>query len=179
MLGNRYMARVYSLYVQLNDMLSKTLIALGASIVGFAVISMLLGAFERYFVGMGYAWINDLPPLLMPWLVFPILGVIIRTDQHIKVEIAPSMLNGRAYNVLQIAVYTVCFVAALVFCIGSAGAVAFFRHLGEVTELEFELPKWWIYLALTVGFGLLANFSLEKIISECIKLAKSTSKKEK
>lgn len=165
------MKRFFHLYVRLNDLISLTAISLGGLIMGFAVFALLLSAFERYFIGMGYSWINDLPPLLMPWAIFPILGVLIRDERHIRVEIAPSMLAGKPLIALQISVYAVCFVAALTFCIGSSEAVAFFRMLGEVTELEFEFPKWWVYLAFPIGFAILANFSLEGIIRESLKLA--------
>ena len=172
------MARLFHLYVRVNDFISLAAISVGGAIMGFAVFALLLSAFERYFIGMGYSWINDLPPLLMPWAIFPVLGVIIRDELHIRVEIAHSMLTDKPRIILQIFVHTVCFVSALTFCIGSSDAVAFFRMLGEVTELEFEFPKWWIYLAFPVGFGILANFSFEGIIRESLKLTDGTYETE-
>ena len=141
-------------------------LALGAAIVGFAVIALFSGAVERYVSGMGYTWLNDLPPMLMPWAVFPILGVLIRSDRHIMVEVLPTLLRGRARNVLRLTVFSICLVTALIFCWAGGEAVMFFRNLGEVTESEIEIPVWTMYLSFPVGFALLANFSLEAVLKE-------------
>ena len=164
------MQRIFNVYVRINDLLSAAAVGLGALIVGFALIALFSGAVERYAIGMGYAWLNDLPPMLMPWAVFPILGALIRTDGHIKVEVLPSMLHGRKRSYVQLAVYTVCLISALVFCWGGWEAVSFFRTLGEVTESEIEFPIWYMYVSFPVGFALLANFSFESILRECQRL---------
>ncbi|HER26547.1 MAG TPA: TRAP transporter small permease [Rhodospirillales bacterium] len=164
------MERIFNVYVRINDIISAAAFSLGALIMGFALIALFSGAIERYFIGMGYAWINDLPPMLMPWAIFPILGALIRTDGHIRVEILPTLVQGRTQTVIRLAVYVICLISALVFCWGSSGAVAFFRTLGEVTETEIEFPIWYMYLAFPVGFGLLANFSFESALRECRRL---------
>jgi len=158
--------RLLSIYVRINDAISVVILALGAVIVGFAVVALFSGAVERYVSGIGYAWLDDMPPMLLPWAVFPILGVLIRSDRHIAVEVLPTMLRGRARTLLRLAVYLVCLAAALTFFWAGVDAVAFFRELGEVSESEIEFPIWTMYLSFPVGFGLLANFSLEAALKE-------------
>ena len=160
------MQSIFNVYVRFNDILSAAAIGLGALIVGFAVLALFGGALERYFLGMGYAWINDLPPMLMPWAVFPILGVLIRSGGHIKVELLPALVKGRKQSYVQLCVYAICLVSALVFCWGGWEAVSFFRQLGEVTESEIEFPIWYMYVSFPFGFALLANFSFEALIRE-------------
>jgi TRAP-type C4-dicarboxylate transport system permease small subunit len=159
--------RLFKIYVRFNDILSATTVGLGALIVGFAVLALFGGAVERYALGMGYAWINDLPPMLMPWAVFPILGALIRSGGHIKVELLPALVSGRNKSYVQLGVYVVCLLSALVFCWGGWEAVSFFRTLGEVTESEIEFPIWYMYVSFPFGFALLANFSFEGILREC------------
>lgn len=160
------MQRIFKFYVRINDIISAAIVGLGALIVGFALIALLSGAMERYAIGMGYAWLNDLPPMLMPWAVFPILGVLIRTDGHINVELLPTMLRGRARSAVRLTVYFISLTSALVFCWGGIEAVSFFRKLGEITESEIEFPVWYMYAAFPFGFAILANFSFESILRE-------------
>tara|TARA_Y100000294_G_scaffold164269_2_gene170892 strand:- start:546 stop:1055 length:510 start_codon:yes stop_codon:yes gene_type:complete len=158
--------RAFTIYLRINDAIAVLALALGAAVVGFAVIALFSGAVERHVSGMGYTWLNDLPPMLMPWAVFPILGVLIRSDRHIMVEVLPTLLRGRARNLLRLTVYLICLVAALIFCWAGGEAVLFFRSLGEVTESEIEIPIWTMYLSFPVDFALLANFSLEAVLRE-------------
>ena len=50
---------------------------------------------------------------------------------------------------------------SLIFLQAGNEAVALFRRLGQLMELEIELPIWWMYLAFTTGFFILLLFSLE------------------
>ena len=49
-------------------------------------------------------------------------------------------------------------------------AVALFRRLGQLMELEIELPIWWMYLAFPTGFAILALFAVELMLETIMKL---------
>jgi len=42
--------------------------------------------------------------------------------------------------------------------------------LGQVMELEIEIPVWWVYLAFPCGFGIMILFALELILVELLAL---------
>jgi TRAP-type C4-dicarboxylate transport system permease small subunit len=151
---------------RVNDALAWAAMALGMAIVAFAVAALAASAIERHVTGMGYAWMNDLPPFLMPWCVFPLLGVLLRSGRHITVEVAPTLLHGGRLRALRLLVAAICVVTGVAFCIAGLEAVTFFQMMGEVTETEIEIPFWWLYAAFPAGFGLFALFALEMLLRE-------------
>ena len=61
-------------------------------------------------------------------------------------------------------------VLATVFLIAGMDAVILFRELGQVIELEFDLPYWYVYLSFPVGFGILALFAIELLLTDLMAL---------
>jgi TRAP-type C4-dicarboxylate transport system permease small subunit len=45
-------------------------------------------------------------------------------------------------------------------------ATSLYFKLGQVMELEIEIPIWWVYLAFPTGFTIMAIFALELVLSE-------------
>lgn len=142
--------------------------ALGMAIIAFAAISLFAAAIERHVSGRGYAWMNDLPPFLLPWCVFPLMGVLYRSGRHISVEVAPTMLAGKSRHALQFAISSIVFASAAYFCHAGIDATGFFRMLGEVTETEIRLPFWALYAAFPTGFAVLALFALEAMLRSAL-----------
>ena len=61
---------------RVNGFIERIVMAIGMAIIAFAVLAMTGGAITRYYTGMGYDWVMDLPPIMMPWLVFLLCGVL-------------------------------------------------------------------------------------------------------
>lgn len=151
---------------RVNDVVTWLVTALAMAIVAFAVIALFASAVERHVSGIGYAWMNDFPPYLMPWCVFPMLGVLLRKGRHITVEVMPHMLRGGALRGLRLAVAAICLVTGIAFTVAGLGAVEFFQTMGQVTETEIEIPLWWLYAAFPAGFGLFSLFAFETLLRE-------------
>ena len=79
----------------LNDAIAKVITALGIAIIAFSVLALTGGAVTRYFTGLGFDWIMDLPPVMMPWMVFLMVGVLLRSRSHITVDFVPRYLSAR------------------------------------------------------------------------------------
>jgi|TARA_B100001079_G_scaffold211193_1_gene185320 TRAP-type C4-dicarboxylate transport system permease small subunit len=150
----------------INDLVSKIVMAIGMAIIAFAVLAMAGGAVTRYYTGMGYDWVMDLPPIMMPWLVFLLCGVLFRSGAHITVDFLPRYLTVRGQRILQLFVHLVVLAATIVFLIAGIEAVALFRMLGQVMEIEFDLPMWYVYLSFPVGFAILASFTVELVLDD-------------
>ena len=58
----------------LNNFLAKVSYFIGILIVAIMVMALSLSAITRYISGTGYDWLIELPPVLVCWLVFPLLG---------------------------------------------------------------------------------------------------------
>ncbi|WP_416897645.1 MAG: TRAP transporter small permease [Minwuia sp.] len=159
---------IYRILRRINDVIAAVAMALGMAIVAFAAISLFAAAIERHVSGRGYAWMNDLPPFLLPWCVFPLMGVLYRSGRHISVEVAPSLLGGHRRHALEFAISVIVFSSAVYFCHAGIDATGFFRMLGEVTETEIRLPFWALYAAFPTGFAILALFALEAMLRSAL-----------
>ena len=144
-----------------NRLLTVAATALATAITALMVTALTASALTRYISGTGYDWLIELPPALVPWLVFPLLGPLLRQGQHIQVDILPTLLRGKRLLYLQFAVYLIALTGAVIFTLAGIEAVTLFRNLGQLMELEVEIPIWWMYLAFPVGFFILGLFALE------------------
>ncbi|MEZ5845036.1 MAG: TRAP transporter small permease [Hyphomicrobiaceae bacterium] len=151
-------------YRRLNDWLQAAVVAFTGFVVLVIVVAPLVAAIVRYYTGQGYDWLAEMPPQLVPWVVFPMMGVLLRHDRHISVDIAPYLLSGRAYTLLRALVLAISLAACIVFGWYGAESVAFFRRLGQLSTTEIEFELWYLYISYPVGFALAANFCLEALL---------------
>ena len=98
------------------------------------------------------------------------LGPLLRTGDHIQVDLVPALLSHRNKQILRLATSVVALIASIVFLIAGTEAVTLFKGLGQMMELEVEIPIWTMYLAFPVGFAMLASFSLEAILQSIARL---------
>lgn len=156
-------------------MLESLTVVLSSTIAAIMVLALTLSAVTRYVSGTGYDWFIELPPALMPWLVFPLLGPLLRSGSHIQVDLMPNILTGRPLSLLKVFVYATMLAGAVIFFLAGNEAVALFLRLGQLMELEVEIPIWWMYLAFPTGFAILSLFSFELLVEELVEL---TGRKE-
>lgn len=135
-----------------------------SAIAAAMVLALTLSAITRYVSGTGYDWFIELPPALVPWMVFPLLGPLMRSGSHIQVDFLPNFLSGKKLLALRAVVNATVLCGALIFFVAGNEAVALFQRLGQLMELELEIPIWWMYLAFPTGFAILALFSLELLL---------------
>jgi TRAP-type C4-dicarboxylate transport system permease small subunit len=159
----------------LNDFIARVAMAVAMIIIAITVVALFGGAITRYLTGIGYDWVLEFPPMMVPWLVFPLLGVLLRRGQHIGVDFLPGKLSVRGSQVLRLTCNIIAFLAALTFFYAGLDAVSLFKMLGQVTEMEFEFPIWYMYLSFPVGFALLASFSFELVLMNISDLSQGVS----
>ena len=152
----------------INDRIFRFAMALGTAIVGFMVLALTASAVTRYTTGTGYDAYIEMPPVLVPWLVFPLLGPLLRQQEHITVDVLPIFLSERGVKVLRLALNLVTIAASIVFMVAGIEAVELFMGLGQMLELEIEFPIWYMYLAFPVGFLILISFAVELALAEIL-----------
>jgi TRAP-type C4-dicarboxylate transport system permease small subunit len=148
-----------------NDWLEKIVMVVTPCLVAFSVLVLFGGALTRYFTGTGFTVFQELPPMLMPWLVFPVAGCLLRTGGHITVDFLPDMVGERGNRILRVVGSLIVVAAGITFIVAGLKAVALFRMMGQMTEMEFSFPIWWIYLSFPVGFAMLVSFALENLLA--------------
>ena len=134
---------------------------MGIIIVAIMVMALSLSAITRYVSGTGYDWLIELPPVLICWLVFPLLGPLLREGNHIQVDFLTSIISTKQAKYLKIMMNLTAFIASLIFFKAGMEATMLYFNLGQMMELEIDIPIWWMYLSFPVGFIILALFSLE------------------
>ncbi len=146
---------------KLNNFLAKASYLVGIIIVAIMVVALSLSAITRYVSGTGYDWLIELPPVLICWLVFPLLGPLLREGNHIQVDFLTSIISTKQAKYLKIMMNLTAFIASLIFFKAGMEATMLYFNLGQMMELEIDIPIWWMYLSFPVGFIILALFSLE------------------
>ena len=155
-----------------NNILSNIALAAAMAIVLLMVLALTLSASTRFITGIGYDWFIELPPVLVSWLVFPLLGYLLKSSQHIKVDFLPTFISQETRKYLNPLINLIALVSACVFLRGGIDATLLYYNLGQVMELEIEIPMWWMYLAFPVGFLMLALVALELLLSDLRNLIK-------
>ena len=153
-----------------NGWLEKAIYVLAAFIVANMVLALFLSALVRYLSGTGYDWFIELPPILTSWLVFPLLGPLLKSGNHIKVDVLNNALSTRNLSLLKLLISLIALLASIVFLMAGIEATSLYFKLGQVMELEIEIPIWWVYLAFPSGFAIMALFAMELVLSEILVL---------
>tara|TARA_A100001011_G_scaffold295230_1_gene307525 strand:- start:20 stop:577 length:558 start_codon:yes stop_codon:yes gene_type:complete len=154
----------------LNEWLEKAIYLLAIFIVANMVLALFLSALIRYASGTGYDWFIELPPILTSWLVFPLLGPLLKSGAHIKVDILNNLLAPQQLSILRLIIAVIALLSSIVFLVAGIEATSLYFMLGQVMELEIEIPVWWVYLAFPCGFGIMILFALELILAELVAL---------
>ncbi|MEM1428515.1 MAG: TRAP transporter small permease subunit [Pseudomonadota bacterium] len=158
------MSALIALLKSVNTAIGHLVTILSSLIIAIMVAALTGSAVTRYFSGTGYDWLIELPPALVPWLVFPLLGPLFRAGEHVSVDLLPTFLSGRALIGLRAFGALVTLIGAIIFLLAGVEATGMFRMLGQIMELEIEIPIWWMYLAFPTGFAILASFALEALL---------------
>ena len=153
-----------------NEWLEKAVYMLAIFIVANMVLALFLSALVRYLSGTGYDWFIELPPILTSWLVFPLLGPLLKSGSHIKVDVLNNTLSSKNLSLLRLVISLIALLASIVFLMAGIEATSLYFKLGQVMELEIEIPIWWVYLAFPTGFAIMAIFALELVLSELLTL---------
>ena len=153
-----------------NNYLAWATLTLAMLIIFIMVAALFLSAATRFITGTGFAWFIELPPVLVSWLVFPLLGPLLKKGQHIKVDFLTPILSEKSRYILFLLVNLIAFITACVFLKAGIDATSMYYNLGQVMEIEINIPIWWMFLAFPVGFFILALSSLELILENLFKL---------
>ena len=148
-----------------NEILNKITFTIAMVIVAIMVLALSGSALTRYISGHGFDWFIELPPALVSWLVFPMLGPLLKTGSHIEVDFISTLIPKRNKLYVKLFVFFVSFISSFIFFKAGLDATLLFYNLGMIMELEIEIPIWYMFLSFPVGFIILGLFSFELILS--------------
>tara|TARA_B100001250_G_C19648930_1_gene721699 strand:- start:17 stop:529 length:513 start_codon:yes stop_codon:yes gene_type:complete len=149
----------------INGILSKITFFIAMVIVSIMVLALSASALTRYVSGHGFDWFIELPPALVSWLVFPMLGPLLKTGNHIEVDFVSTVMTQRSIKFVKFFVYFVSLVSSFIFFKAGLDATLLFYNLGQMMELEIDIPIWYMFVSFPVGFIIMGLFSLELLIT--------------
>lgn len=146
--------------------------AVACTILAGATLSLSAEALSRTFFNRTWAFMEELPSLFMPYLVFLLLGVALKRNLHVSVDLLPALLKGRSRAVLSAVIYLAIGVGSCVLLHGAMLGVKGFYLMGFRTTTEIAFPVWVFYLSLVIGFGFLILFAAEMFVESVMSLVK-------
>ena len=152
----------------INGILSKITFFIAMAIVCVMVLALSASALTRYISGHGFDWFIELPPALVSWLVFPMLGPLLKTGNHIEVDFLSTILSAKNIKYIKFFVYLISFISSFIFFKAGLEATLLFYNLGQMMELEIDVPIWIMFLSFPVGFIIMALFSLELLLTTSV-----------
>jgi len=156
----------------INGILSKITFFIAMAIVCVMVLALSASALTRYISGHGFDWFIELPPALVSWLVFPMLGPLLKTGNHIEVDFVSTILSAKSIKYVKFSVYLISFISSFIFFKAGLEATLLFYNLGQMMELEIDVPIWTMFLSFPVGFIIMGLFSLELLLTTSIEIYK-------
>lgn len=157
---------------RLNGFLEKVLMTVACVILAGTTVSLSAEALTRTLFSRTWGLMEELPSLFMPYLVFLLLGVALKRNLHVSVDLLPTFLKGQARAILMAIIYLAIGMGSCLLLYGAILGVRGFYQMGFKTTTEIAFPIWIFYLSLVFGFGLLILFSAEMFVGSIISLAK-------
>ena len=150
----------------LNNFLTYVTFTIAMAIVAIMVSALGLSAVTRYISGTGYDWFIELPPVLISWLVFPLIGPLYKSKSHINVDLVKSFFSSKQLVIINAFANLIALFSAVIFFKAGLDATLMYFNLGQVMELEIEIPIWWMYAAFPTGFLIFGLFALELVLTD-------------
>jgi len=155
---------------RVSPILEKVLVAVACIILAGTTLSLSAEALARTFFSRTWGLMEELPSLFMPYLVFLLLGVALKRNLHVSVDLLPTFLKGRTKAVLEAFIYLATGVGSCFLLYGAMLGVKGFYQMGLGTTTEIAFPLWVFYLSLVIGFGLLVLFAAEMLVKSILSM---------
>ncbi|MBU2648134.1 TRAP transporter small permease [bacterium] len=165
------METAFKYYQKGTEYLLKIVLALAMILLALDILSIFSEVISRYIFKSSMAEMEELPRLLIPFMVFPMMGVLLKLKSHVSVDVLPDMLKGKNRSILMIGVYAIVLAISVLFFIAGIISVKYFYDLGFETVTEVVFKFWVIYLAFPLGFGIMILIAIEMLWQELIVLS--------
>lgn len=135
----------------------------GATVLAFAAVVM------RYCLGLGYIWLDETCRYSFITLVYLWAGPIVRTGEHLRLEVITARLRGKAIEIHSLIVNILLFLTCLTILFWGTTLIRLSMFLNEQSE-SFVFYIWWLHAVVALGMGLYAFYSFLEILKVCARL---------
>lgn len=146
------MAQIYRILDRSVSIVEKFILVLALLVsTGVLIADIVL----RSSVGIALSWSAELTRYAIVWMVFIGGSVAAREGSHISIDMLGEVLPPRPAKALGAAAMVVSGAGCVVLMIVSIQLVMTMVSFRQ-TSPALEIPMWWVYLALPIGFGLMS-----------------------
>lgn len=124
--------------------------AVGAVLVTFLGVLVLLQVAQRYLPVETWVWTGELARYCLVWLTFLLAGHLTGRGDHIALEIADYALRGRALTVVIRGADALVAIIAVGFTVDAANLIV--TSTGRSSP-AMGIPLAWLYVAVLAGFA--------------------------
>ncbi|MER2089760.1 MAG: TRAP transporter small permease [Sporosarcina sp.] len=106
---------------------------------------------SRYVFGNSVTWTEEASRYLFIWLIFLTIGIGFKENKHISIDIILDLCPPIVQKIMKQIVYTLVFSLSIFFVYEGYILVQQMMSFGQ-TSANMQIPMWFVYLALPVGF---------------------------
>jgi C4-dicarboxylate transporter DctQ subunit len=137
--------------------LSALLVIIITSLIGIEVVG-------RYFFNKSYGFLEDFSRWMMVWISFLSAGVLLRKDQHVRIDVLEIVFRPLVKNIMKLLSLIACLITGIWFSwAGTLTCIRAYRSL-EMDISVLDVPLYIIRLALPIGMCCLVIFSIELLV---------------
>ena len=149
------------------EMVSLRISQLFCTLMFFIIFSLVI---SRYIFNYSFPWAEELARYLMIWMVLLTAGVILRKDEHIRVDLFSEIIPPRISFLSKTALNLLTIIFIIVLC-KEGFSTAF--SMREVSTSSLYISMFWPYLAIPVSSMCMLLFMINNILIDVLKMTRS------
>jgi TRAP-type C4-dicarboxylate transport system permease small subunit len=140
------------------------------SVAGVIMLAIMVIVFaetiSRYFFGISHEFVPAISSWLMVWVTYFMLGVVLKTREHINVDILPTRIPPKYRSTLFLAFDIISLTFAFFLGLGGIKYDLIVKQLDiHVVNAQF-IPVWIVRICVPLGAIFLAFFSFEHLVDD-------------
>ena len=147
---------------------------------GFMILLLLMVFAEvisRYVFEISHDFVADLSTWLMIWMTYLIVASVLKSRQHMSVDILPTRLPAKYRILLLFIADALSLIFGILLCLAGIQNVLLIRAIGIFSSTTLDIPMWTVRVCVPLGGILLSLFSIKNLnmdISSISKLRKES-----
>lgn len=141
---------------------------IGAAILAVQLVIMFMEIVSRYIFKHSFIWVEELARYLFIYFIFLGAGYGVSTHSHVTVDILVQKLPAKAAKVVEIIATLIWFALAAWMTYLCASFTNTVKARGTIST-AMHLPLWIVYLAMPLGFAVMAIRLADNFIREFVK----------
>jgi TRAP-type C4-dicarboxylate transport system permease small subunit len=150
----------------LSDRLTKILKMSGLIALSLMVAMIFFNILTRAFFSVTFGVTEEWPVWLMIWAVFVFIGVDVKENAHISVDMLADKLKGKQRSILNIFISVIMIVFGILFLYACWNDMLNDKMIHVTTITSVPVPLWIIKVCMPLGMLFFLFNSIEKLMND-------------